>query len=141
LRLTACSILTRCTERARIRSAGSSKAIRRPVGNFSLRSSLTARSWLRLKKSSTLPLLTLTLCIFHPPKLQHFFVETSGERLIVFKLDGLGRSHEMAMVIGVAVVVSQNTAIVFPTNPGVDVCKAILHHLAIRGLPHFLFQL
>jgi hypothetical protein len=45
------------------------------------------------------------------------------------------------MVKIVAVVVSQNAAIIFTANPRVDVRKAILHHFAIRRLPHLLFQL
>lgn len=48
-------------------------------------------------------------------------------------------SHEMPVVIIVAVVLSQNPAVVYRATPEVDIRQAVINYLPILE-PHLLFQ-
>jgi hypothetical protein len=64
--------------------------------------------------------LTLVLGIFDPPKLVKFLVETLQQSIVRDELDSLGLSHEMPVMIAVAVVISQNPAMVHAADEAVD---------------------
>jgi hypothetical protein len=53
-----------------------------------------------------------TLFILLPPKLSHFFVETYCQCLVPAEFERLLLPHQMPMMMVVAIVVSQNTAVI-----------------------------
>jgi hypothetical protein len=110
---------------------GSSKLIVIPDAGISPRSIACARFRARSKYSSVLETIRLTLVfgIFDPPKLMKFLIKTHHYGIVRNRLDRLGLSHEMPMMIAVAVVVSQNPAMVHAADAPVDIGQVIGNHL------------
>jgi hypothetical protein len=135
----------RSTESTRSKSAGSWKVTRSSGSILSPRSSFLARSMDRSTYSSSVPVVSVTvltlLFIFSSPQFVYFSIETPGYRFVVSEFHRPDCSHEVPMVILVAVVVSKHPAIVHTTNPVIDVSETVAQNLAVLSLPHFFFQL
>jgi hypothetical protein len=79
------------------------------------------------------------LLIFDPPKIVDFPNKPVSECCVGGEVHLFNLSHEMPVVIIVAVVVSQNPAVVYRATPEVDIRQAVINYLPILE-PHLLFQ-
>src|SRR5271157_2093929 len=148
---TACITRTRSAESTLTRSAGSSKVMEISEGSFSPRSIFRARSSDRPTNSSTVPDDTVTrgdtlllglamFFIFLPPKLPDLAIELRGQCLVPGKLERLLLSHEVPVMVAVAVVVAEHPPIIRAADRRVHVCEAVLYDLPFLGLPHLFLQ-
>src|SRR5208337_585808 len=108
----------------------------------SRRSSLRACARARRKNPSTPSVVTRTLVLFFiltSPKTSNFVLKLLCKRFIIAKFYDFGLAHVVSMMLIVAVVVAQYTAIVHRANPRIDVSQAVLHNF-VAYVPNFFFE-
>lgn len=81
-----------------------------------------------------------TFFIFAPPEIADLVIEPPGQRLVSRELERLLLSHEVPMMVVVAVVVPEYPSVVYPADGGVDVCEAVFDDMPITVLPDFFLE-
>jgi hypothetical protein len=81
-----------------------------------------------------------TFFIFFSPKLSDLVIELNGQRLVPGELEQFLPSHEVPVMVVVAVVVPEHASVIYPTDSRVDVRKAVPYNPSVLGLPHFFFE-
>jgi hypothetical protein len=81
-----------------------------------------------------------TFFIFLPPELSDLVMELRGQCLVPGELERFLSSHEVTVMVAVAVVVPEHAPIVYSADSWVNARKAILYGLSVFGLPHFFFE-
>jgi len=81
-----------------------------------------------------------TFFIFAPPEIADFIIEPRRQRLVSGELDRFLLSHEVPMMVVVAVVVPEHPPVVRPEDGGVDVREAVLHDMPIPVMSDFFLQ-
>ena len=81
-----------------------------------------------------------TFFIFAPPEIADFIIEPRRQRILSGELERFLLSHEVPMMVVVAVVVPEHPPVVRPADGGVDVREAVLDDLPIPLVPDFFLQ-
>ena len=137
------------TRRRRTRSADSTRNMSLTSSNVTVisgaigspRSSLRACSRARRKNPPAPSAVTHTLAflfIFAPPQVFYFVLELLNQRFIIRKLYRSGPAHIMAVMLVVAVIVAEHTAIIGWANPRVNVGQAVLDYFVACKPSFFL---
>src|SRR5271156_5967102 len=84
-------------------------------------------------------MVTLFFFIFEPPQLVHFFDKSLNQRGVGRKFDDLYLSHEVAVMVIVAVIVAKDAPVVRGISFQVDVSKTVGNNFSIFK-PDLLLQ-
>jgi hypothetical protein len=88
----------------------------------------------------TLLMALVPLCIFFSLEVSDLPIEARGHRVIDLELKRLLFTHEVTVVIAVAIVVTQHAPVVQSANFWIDVPKIVLDDFSGPGLPNFLYE-
>jgi len=78
--------------------------------------------------------------IFRPPEIANLIIEPRGQRLVSGELERFLLTHEVPMMMVVAVIVTEHPPVVRPANRGVHVLEAIFDDLSVLVLPDFFLE-
>ena len=142
---------TRSAESTRTKSAGSSKVMVISDGSLSPRSIFRARSSDRPMNASTDPDETVirgdlflvgfaTFFIFVPPEIADLIIEPPCQRLVSSEHERFLLTHEVPMMVVMAVVVPEYPPVVRSANRGVDLREAVLDDLPVLVLPDYFLE-
>jgi hypothetical protein len=81
-----------------------------------------------------------TSFIFVPPEIADLIIEPPGQRFVSGELERFLLTHEVPMMVVVAVVVPEYPPVVHPANRWVDVREAVLHDPPVLVVPDFFLE-